>query len=188
MKNLKTLYRTIAAVGLTVLAVACSKGSDSSSVNPYTGMYGGNCPTCYGVGGVGGSGVLLQNVQFSTGSGGLVGVVNLGGSGNGMSPYSYQGQVAPYQVSPYGNGLIQINSGSYCAYPGQYQIVGVSGGYQGASAYGIMNGLTIQAQGQGGSIVIQASSAEIVFSSNRLGIGIGQLIVNGQSCGSIATY
>lgn len=189
MKTLKTLSKVIFAAGVMALAVACSKKSDNT--NPYygaNGFYPNGCPTCVGGMPGAGSGPLLSNVQFSTGSGGLVGVVNLGGNGAGILPNSYQGQMTPYQMSPYGNGVIQINSQSYCAYPGQYQIVGVSGGYAGTSSAGIMNGITIQAQGPGGSIVIQASSAEVVFSSNRLGIGIGQLIVNGQSCGSIATY
>lgn len=186
MKHFKTISRVFVAAGMMVIAVACSKGSDSS-VSPY-GYYGQSCPTCvYGGGGVAG-GPLLSNVQFSTGSGGLQGLVNLGGSGTGLSPYSYQGPVSPYQVSPYGNGVLVVNSNSYCVMPGQYSIVQASGGYQGSGSYGILNGLVIQAQGPGGQIMIQASSAQMNFSQNRLEIGIGQLITNGQSCGSIATY
>jgi hypothetical protein len=163
MKNLKMLSKVMAMAGLMAMAVACSKGSDNSSVYP-AGYYPG-CTTC-GILPGGGAGASSITAGFQTPMQEAVGTANIIVQG---SQVIVQGQMQVPQQS------------WYLCYtpPGMYSLQTVQPGM--IDGAGDISNLVFQA----GPLTFQVSRAMIVnpgSGSYRFSILQGMI-----QCGSVTT-
>ncbi len=218
MKTLTTLTKlTLAVVVSSVLTVACGtkgeSGGSNSAPNPCAGvangMYASNGQICQlgqPVVVPGGSGQILNNVQFDTPH--MRGSINLMGIGNAdwMNPQIY----AYYYGSLIVNGTLQILDQSYCGAPvGTYslvsngvmqngQAIGGQWAMSGSGTYasGVLSGLTLTAVGPASIQFVASGLTSQVYnpnglsrdaSGNRIGLNVN-MVVNGMPCGFISTF
>ena len=203
MKNYLAISKYVLLAVCFSLMVACKKSSDSGAQStPAPTNVCANGQTSGGYicqNGVpttninAGNANLLNNITFQTSY--LQGVMNLGGTANGMIDFNNPAVISYYAGQVVITGTLQVtNSNSVCNAPaGNYTLNGTA-----MSQYGVLQAVQMTATGPAQLVLSGGMTASELYNQtgnglyrnstgNRIGLNVN-LTVNGMPCGLVSTY